>query len=132
MRHEAMRRPAIVLAMAVALVTVLQTGALAGRPVAKGTFVTPTTQGTIQYTMLRAIHGGSEGKYKVAGKGYPGSMYAAVGGGTGMVWYFGTSGIMAGNALVTLQPDGTYSGPIWFFDRKGATRDTGTVTITFI
>ena len=37
--------------------------------------------------------------------------------------YYSTSGNMAGNALVTLQPDGTYSGPVWFFDRKGNTTD---------
>jgi len=80
---------------------------------------------------VRAFHGGSEGTYVVGGKRSPGSMYAATGGGTGMVWYYGTSGIMAGNALVTLQPGGSYSGPIWFFDRKGNTTDTGTVTVTF-
>jgi hypothetical protein len=56
-------------------------------------------------------------------------MYAAVGGGTGFVWYFGTSGIMAGNALVTTQADGTQSGPIWFFDRAGNQVDAGTFTL---
>jgi hypothetical protein len=56
-------------------------------------------------------------------------MYGAVGGGTGMVWYYGYSGNTAGNALFTLQPDGTNSGPIWFYDRKGNTIDTGTATL---
>ena len=65
----------------------------------------------------------------VDGKSYPGSMYAAVGGGTGFVWYFGNSGIMAGNALVTAQADGTSSGPIWFFDRAGNQVDSGTLTL---
>jgi len=96
-----------------------------------GTFTTPITQGAISFSPARAFHGGVEGTFTVAGKKYPGSEYAAVGGGTGLVWYYGTSGNTAGNALVTLQPDGTFSGPIWFFARSGATTDSGTVTVTF-
>ena len=48
-----------------------------------------------------------------------------------VLWYYGTSGNMAGNALVTLQPDGTYSGPVWFFDRKGNTTNSGVVKVVF-
>jgi hypothetical protein len=118
-------------ALTVALVALLTTTALAA-PILHGTYTTPLrAQGTISYTPVRAFHGGSEGTFKVDGKGYPGSVYAATGGGTGMVWYYGTSGIMKGNALVTLQSNGTYSGPIWFFDRKGNTIDSGTTTVTF-
>ncbi len=94
-----------------------------------GTFSTPRGTGSLSYTAVRAFRGGSEGNFVVGGRRYPGSAYAAVGGGTGLVWYYGTSGIMAGNALVKLQPDGTYSGPIWFFDRAGNTIDAGTLVL---
>ena len=103
----------------------------AAGPTLTGTYVTPLTQSTISYTAVRAIRGGSEGNYVVGGVRYPGSLYAATGGGTGMVWYFGTSGIMAGNALVTVQTNNTYAGPIWFMNRKGVTTDSGTVTVVF-
>ncbi len=127
---KAVIRAAAVAAVVVAALSISVAAATAA-PTLHGTYVTPTTQGTIAYTALRAIRGGSEGTYVVAGKRHPGSLYAAVGGGTGLVWYYGTSGIMAGNALVTLQPDGTYAGSIWFFNRAGATIDSGTVRVTF-
>ncbi len=96
-----------------------------------GTYATPTRQGVIAFVGLRAFRGGMEGRFAIDGKAWPGSTYAAVGGGLGMVWYYGTSGNTAGNALATLQSDGSYSGPIWFFNRAGNTTDFGTVRITF-
>lgn len=96
-----------------------------------GTYTTPTASGTISYTPLRAFRGGSEGRYVIGGQTRPGSMYAAVGGGVGMGWFYGYTGVMAGTALVTLQPNGTYSGPITFLARDGSTLDAGTVTVTF-
>ena len=110
------------------LVALVSTSAQAA-PTLTGTYVTPLQSGSLSYTAVRAFRGGSEGNFVVGGKRYPGSAYAARGGGTGLVWYFGTSGIMAGNALLTAQPDGTYAGPIWFFDRAGNTTDTGTLTL---
>ena len=100
-------------------------------PMMSGTYVTPARQGTISFVGLRAFRGGIEGKFNIDGKSSPGSLYSATGGGTGLVWYYGVSGIMAGNALVTLQPDSTYSGPIWFFDRRGNTTSAGTTRVTF-
>jgi hypothetical protein len=100
-------------------------------PMMSGTYVTPARQGRISFVGLRAFRGGIEGKFNIDGKSSPGSLYSATGGGTGLVWYYGVSGIMAGNALVTLQPDGTYGGPIWFFDRRGNTTSSGTTTVTF-
>lgn len=79
----------------------------AAPPTLTGTYVTPLTQNTISYTAVRAFKRGSEGNYVVGGVRYPGSLYAATGGQPGRVWYFGTSGIMAGNALVTLQTNNT-------------------------
>ena len=131
----AVRRPNRRLVLAALVATLLTAAglstALAAGPTLTGTYVTPLTQNTITYTAVRGIRGGSEGNYVVGGVRYPGSLYAATGGGTGMVWYFGTSGIMAGNALVTLQTNSTYAGPIWFMNRKGVTTDSGTVTVVF-
>jgi hypothetical protein len=92
-------------------------------------YVASKSQGTIAYTALRAFHGGSEGRFVINRKTFPGSAYAATGGGLGLVWYYGYTGRMAGNALLTLQPDGTYSGPIWFFDRAGNQIDAGTIIL---
>jgi hypothetical protein len=47
----------------------------------------------------------------------------------GMVWYCGVTGIAAVNAFVTLQPDGSYTGTVSFFDRQGNTVNTGTTTV---
>lgn len=122
-------RVAVIAAIAALVIGVVSASASAAT--LHGTFTTPTKQGTISYTAVRAIRGGSEGNFVVAGKRYPGSIYAAVGGGIGLAWYYGTSGITAGNALVKLQPDGSYSGPLWFFSRSGSVTDEGTATVTF-
>ncbi len=79
--------------------------------------------------MKRVIQFGYQGSYKIDGKSYPGSLYFPRGGGLGMVWYYGTSGNMAGNALCTLQPDGSYSGELILYDRKGNIIQTGTVNV---
>jgi hypothetical protein len=129
-RGRFLMRASVVAALVVVAVTLTVTAAVAAVAM-HGTFTTPTTQGTITYTPLRAIRGGSEGRFLIDGKRFPGSLYAATTGGTGLVWYYGTSGNMAGNALVTSRPDGTYSGPLWLFDRAGNTIDSGTVTVTF-
>ncbi|MFN8110066.1 MAG: hypothetical protein U0Y82_09520 [Thermoleophilia bacterium] len=130
-RRASMPIRAALLGVAMVAGLSLYAGAAVAAPTLHGTYTTPTAHGTLSYTAVRAFRGGSEGNWVVGGKRYPGSLYNAVGGGTGMAWYFGTSGMTAGNALVKLQPDGTYSGPVWFFNRAGATTDTGTVTITF-
>jgi hypothetical protein len=52
--------------------------------------------------------------------------------GIGVVWYYGTSGIMAGNGVLT--PTGAtsiYSGTVQFFDRAGNVTGSGTVTATY-
>lgn len=99
-------------------------------PYISGTYQTATHQGTIKFTPIkRVIQFGYEGTFKIDGKNYPGSLYLPRTGGVGLVWYYGSTGIAAGNALGTLQADGvTYSGTVYFFDRKGNTIDTGTAT----
>jgi hypothetical protein len=114
--------------LAAVLLTLFTLSASAA-PTLSGTYVTPTKSGKITFTALRAIRGGFEGNFVISGKTWPGCIYAGTGGGTGLAWFYGTSGIMAGNAMVTTQPNGSGTGPVWFFDRKGNTIDTGTVTL---
>lgn len=104
--------------------------AQAAVPYISGTYQTPSQQGTIAFKPIkRVIQFGYQGTIKINGKSYPGVMYFPRTGGVGLAWYYGYSGITAGNALGTLQPDGvTYSGPVWFFNRQGNTIDTGTIT----
>jgi hypothetical protein len=109
----------------------LLAGTALAAPTMHGTFATPLKQGTITYTAQRAISGGSEGKFVVAGVTRPGSMYRATTGGIGLVWYYGYTGLTAGNALVTQQPDGTYAGSVWFFNKAGTMIDSGTISVTF-
>lgn len=129
-----MRRIRFLTILAAAAVLALGTAApatSAGTVTLRGHFTTATTSGGIVYTALRTIPGGSEGKYRIAGVKHPGSLYAAAPEGTGLAWYYGVSGIAAGNALITLQPDGSYRGSIWFYDRKGNVVDSGRVHVVF-
>jgi hypothetical protein len=104
--------------------------AKAAVPYVSGTYVTPARQGTIQFTPLRrVVQFGYEGRFVIDGKTYPGSLYYPRTGGVGLVWYFGTTGIMSGNTLVSLQADGSFAGPVWFFDRRGNTTAEGTTTL---
>jgi hypothetical protein len=112
--------------------------------------LTSGNTGAFKYTPLRAIiQYGSEGNYVIGGKSYPGSMYAIrygqYAGGVGMVWYYGTSGIMAGNAVVqrqvdltacqtlnlTITPISCSIGSMTTIDRRGNVLDSGTVTVGF-
>jgi hypothetical protein len=67
------------------------TVAVAAPPILHGTYTTPAAQGTLTYAPQRAFRGGSGGRFVVSGGGYPGSMYAAIGMGTGLVCYHGRS-----------------------------------------
>jgi hypothetical protein len=112
--------------------------------------LTSGNTGAFKYTPLRAIiQYGSEGNFVICGKSYPGSMYAIrygqYAGGVGMVWYYGTSGIMAGNAVVQRQADLTACpnisllitptscsvGSITFTARNGTPIDSGMLTVGF-
>ena len=102
-------------------------------PYISGSFQTPTQQGPLKFTPVkRVIQFGYQGTVRIGGKNYPGVMYlprTGAAGTVGLAWYFGNSGITAGNAIATVQPDGvTYTGTVWFYDRNGNTIDSGTVT----
>lgn len=105
----------------------------AATPTLTGTFSAANAQGPIQYTMVKAMARlGSQGRYVINGKSYPGVLYAIrTIGGLGLSWFYGSTGITAGSAVVS--PTGNpneYSGTIQFVDRQGNVIDSGTVTIT--
>lgn len=98
-----------------------------------GTFSTPVQQGAFKFTSVRAVRvvnmTAYEGNFVIAGKTYPGSVLPTPTG-LSMVWYYGVSGIQAGQALATLQTAPTYSGNITFFTRGGAISSEGTLIVT--
>jgi hypothetical protein len=81
--------------------------------------------------LRKIIHYGSEGKFVIDGKAYPGSFYAIRRtSDIGMVWYYGSSGIQAGSAVVSPTGGTNYTGTITFTDRNGNVTATGTITVT--
>ena len=108
--------------------------AFAAAPYVNGTYQTPNRQGTIKFTPQRAvIQYGYEGKFVVDGKTYPGSLYFVRGtSNVGMVWYYGTSGLQAGTALVSPTGGSSYAGSISFTDRHGNITDSGTLTVDIV
>jgi hypothetical protein len=106
----------------------------AAAPALKGTITSSQGTGTITFTAVKAVRGlGYQGNFVIYGKSSPGMVYGVRGTtGIGVVWYYGVSGIMAGNGILT--PTGapnTYSGTVQFFDRAGNVTGTGTVTATY-
>lgn len=97
-----------------------------------GTFTTQNGTSPIKYTMVKAMARlGSQGNYVINGKTFPGVLYAIRGGSLGMAWFYGSTGITAGSAVVS--PTGNlneYSGTIQFVDRQGNVTSSGTITIT--
>ncbi len=97
-----------------------------------GTYTTDTKSGIITYTPTRIFSRiGSGGWVRVDGVRYWG-VVASNNGMTGMTWYYGTysTGPEAGRATLTLQSDGSYTGPIQFTNRRGVIIDHGTVVFT--
>jgi hypothetical protein len=105
--------------------------AFAAVPYVRGTYQVPSRQGTIAFTPQRAIQSGYEGKFVIDGKTYPGSYYAIRGtSNIGMVWYYGSSGIQAGAAVVSPIGGTSYAGTITFTDRQGNVTASGTSNVT--
>ncbi len=98
-------------------------------PTWNGTYTTDTTSGIITYTPTRIFSRvGSGGWVRVDGVRHWG-VVASSNGMTGMTWYYGTysTGPEAGRATLTLQSDGSYTGPIQFTNRRGVVTGHGTV-----
>ncbi|MFO0940356.1 MAG: hypothetical protein U0930_06265 [Pirellulales bacterium] len=118
---------ALLATTAICLVTA--SASSAAIPNVTGTYTTNSKQGTISFTAVkRVIQFGYQGTVKIDGKGAPGVEYFPRTGGVGLAWYFGYTGITAGNAFCLPQTDGSYSGPVWFYDRRGNIIDSGTMT----
>lgn len=123
-------RKTIVGTLASMLILTMAGAAFAGY-VTTGTFTTPKRTGGFSFTPLRAFRGGVEGKFVIAGKSYPGSMYYPATGKVGYVWYYGTSGVMAGTGVVSpAATTGQYSGTIQFTDKAGNVTEEGTLKVT--
>ncbi len=98
-------------------------------PTWNGTYQTAAKSGIITYTPTRLFPRiGSGGWVRVDGVRYWGVLVFNRGI-TGMTWYYGndSTGPEAGRAILTLQPDGTYTGTIQFTNRSGVIIGQGTV-----
>lgn len=103
----------------------------AAAPYVKGSYQTNAGQGTITFTPLRGVsQWGYEGKFVINGKTYPGSYYGIRGtSNIGMVWYYGSSGIQAGSAIVSPTGGINYAGSISFTDRQGNVTSSGVIKV---
>ncbi len=120
------------------LVAVLLVGALvsdcSAQAVRKitGTFNTPVQQGAFTFTSVKAVRvvnrTAYQGKFVIAGKSYPGTVLPTPTG-LSMVWYYGVTGITAGQAFVTAQAAPTYVGDITFWTRSGTMSSTGSLSV---
>ena len=109
--------------------SVITVGAAA--PSLKGTITSPQGQGTISFVAVKAMRNGYQGNFVVYGKTYPGVLYAiGTTGNVGLVWFYGSSGLEAGSAVISPTGTGRFNGPAQFFDRKGNLTQTGTVDAT--
>lgn len=119
----------LVLAAAITLCVFTAPVSSAAVPNVTGTYITTTKSGTVSFVAVkRVIQFGYQGTVKIDGKGSPGVEYFPRTGGIGLAWYYGNTGLTAGNAMCFPQPDGSYTGQVWFFDRKGNIIDSGTMT----
>ena len=110
-------------------------GALQAAPSASATFSTPKSTGTFKFSAVKAVRVVStyayQGYFRVGTKTQPGVIYGVRPSGLGVAWYYGVSGNMAANAVLQPQADGSYSGPITFFNVKGVQTDAGTTRMVF-
>lgn len=108
---------------------------LQAAPSATGTFATPKSSGTFKFSAVKAVRVVStyayQGYFRVGTKTQPGVIYGVRPSGLGVAWHYGVSGNMAANAVLQPQADGSYSGPITFFNIKGLQTDTGTARMVF-
>lgn len=100
--------------------------AFAAAPSVTGTFTTPKKSGTIKFTAVKAVRVGSygvayQGNVNVSGKSYPSTLY-----GTALTWFYTPNYETNGDARLMLQADGSYSGPITFYNKLGAIINQGT------
>lgn len=103
---------------------------------ALGTFSTPTRSGTVKFVAVKRVvqWSGYQGNMVVAGRTYPGVMYGLRDGSgrVGFVWYYPADYAQAGQAVLSLQPDGTYSGQMDFMNHRGVITESGTMTVKVV
>lgn len=100
---------------------------------ATGTFTTPTKSGTVKFIAVKRVvqWNGFQGNMVIAGKTYPGVMYGLRDGSgrIGFYWYYASDYAQAGQAVLTLQPDGSYSGKLDFTNHNGVVTNSGTMNV---
>jgi hypothetical protein len=110
--------------------------AMAAGQGALGTFVTPTRSGAVKFVAVKRVVqiNGYQGNMIIAGRTFPGVMYGLRDGSgrVGFVWYYPSDYAQAGQAVLSLLPDGTYSGPMDFMNHRGAITESGTMTVKVI
>lgn len=101
---------------------------------ATGSFTTNLRQGAIKFTTVKATRVVNrviyQGNFVIAGKSYPGAIYPIPNGTWGMVWYYGASGLLNGQAVLSPTQSNSLSGSIEFYNRNGVVTESGTATVT--
>lgn len=99
---------------------------------ATGTFQTNLRNGSFKFVTVKAVRVGNttalQGNFNIAGRSFPGVMFPTVDGRMSLAWYYGSTGITAGQSVAAKQADGTFSGPISFVNRNGTLTEQGTLT----
>ncbi len=107
--------------------------AMAAGQGATGTFTTPVRTGPAKFVAVKRVVqlNGFQGTMSIGGRNYPGVMYGFRDGTgrIGMVWYYPNDYAQAGQAVLSLQPDGSYAGPLDFTNHRGAVTESGTLNM---
>ncbi len=110
--------------------------AMAAGQGASGTFTTPTRSGAVKFVAVKRVLqlNGYQGNMVIAGRTYPGVMYGLRDGSgrVGFVWYYPTDYAQAGQAVLSLQADGTYSGQLDFTNHRGVVTESGTIIVKVV
>ena len=110
----------------------VSTSALAAGQGAVGTFSTSTRSGAVKFVAVKRVVqlNDCQGNMVIAGRTFPGVMYGLRDGSgrVGFVWYYA----QAGQAVLPLRPDGTYSGQLDFTNRRGVVTESGLINVKVV
>lgn len=127
-----LRGTALCAAILGAMVGTTETASAAVLRSAVGTFQTPARQGVFKFVTVKAVRivntTAYQGNFNIGVRSFPGVMFPTPDGRMSMAWYYGSTGITAGQGIAAKQADGSYSGPIDFLNRNGSISEQGTAT----
>ncbi len=114
----------------------ISSSAMAAGRGATGTFTTPTRSGAVKFVAIKRVLqlNGFQGNMVIAGRTYPGVMYALRDGSgrISFVWSYPTDYAQAGQAILSLQPDGSYSGQLDFTNHRGVVTESGSMNVKVV